>query len=85
MTKVSPLHKAAPAGLRESWKRTARGQLLRARAELGLSQLALSFRLGVARSTVERWEAGVLKVPGWALVALGEMLAAAQCDERRSA
>lgn len=73
-TKLRPLAKSAPASSRESFERDARATVAQTRRRLGLSQHELSMKLGVARSTVERWEAGQSTIPAWALVALDALV-----------
>jgi len=54
--------------------------LRRAREGAGWSQEALAVRLGITRSTVQRWEEQLVHVPGWA----SEVAAAVLLEARRA-
>lgn len=45
-------------------------QLRSAREKLGLTQAGLAEKLGVNRTTVARWETGVLEIPQMAALAV---------------
>lgn len=66
------LRRAAPLNLRDSSELAARSDFVRLRMRFG-SQLDAALELGVARSTLENWERGAVRVPAWALVAIGEL------------
>lgn len=72
---LRPVAKCTPEQLRESCERETCAEFVAARQALGLTQLELSIRLGVDRATVENWERGATRLPGWAIRAL-ERLAA---------
>jgi DNA-binding XRE family transcriptional regulator len=61
--------KCSPAETRGIAEQRSRGELLRARAAAGFTQLQLAMAIGVARQTVEDWERGAARVPAWALQA----------------
>jgi len=72
----------APRHDRGKWERAARCRFRALRAASGLSQLGWSVAAGVGVSSVEDWERGAVRVPGWALelaasLAGGEWRAAA--------
>jgi transcriptional regulator with XRE-family HTH domain len=56
--------------------------LRRRRAALGLTQLSLARRLGVAANTVARWERGELPVPPQASKLLGVLGGIAETEEK---
>jgi DNA-binding transcriptional regulator YiaG len=57
-------------------------QIKEARHTLGLTQKALSARLGVAKRTLERWEAGDCPIPGPAVEAVSMYLQIQQITQR---
>lgn len=66
------LRRAAPQNLRDSSEFLARSEFVRLRMRFG-SQMAAALELGVSRSSLENWERGAVRVPAWALVAIGEL------------
>jgi len=66
------LRRAAPQNLRDSSELLARSEFVRLRMRFG-SQMAAALELGVSRSSLENWERGAVRVPAWALVAIGEL------------
>ena len=50
-------------------------ELKEARTLLGLSQEQLAAELGVVRFSVQRWEAGVYRIPGMLTLALETLFA----------
>ena len=68
--KLRPLAKAGPATPREQLELAARRQFRELRQARYRTQVEAAVALGVDDSSVERWETGASKVPGWALVAL---------------
>lgn len=71
---LRPLRKCTPADLRGSAQREARRRIALARRALGLTQESFAARLGCSVDSVERWEAGKVAVPGWAVVVVGEWI-----------
>jgi DNA-binding transcriptional regulator YiaG len=70
---VSKLRSAPPcrpASPRELLELAARRRFRELRLARYRTQLECAVALGVADSSVERWESGASKVPGWALLAL---------------
>lgn len=70
MAKIRPLAKTKPAELRETWELGALRRFRELRLQRYRSQLECARALGVDDSTIDRWESGASKVPGWALLAL---------------
>lgn len=68
--KLRPLAKARPATPREQLELAARRRFRELRLARYRTQVECAVALGVDDSSVERWESGASKVPGWALVAL---------------
>lgn len=68
--KLRPLAKTKPAELRESWELDALRRFRELRLKRYRSQIECALALGVDDSTIDRWESGASKVPGWALLAL---------------
>jgi DNA-binding transcriptional regulator YiaG len=64
---VPPCRPATPRELREL---AARRRFRELRVARFRTQVEAAVFLGVDDSSVERWESGASKVPGWALVAL---------------
>jgi transcriptional regulator with XRE-family HTH domain len=60
----------------------ATSSLKRRRVKLGLTQLSLAQRLGVAANTVARWERGELPVPTQAARLLGVLEGIAETEEK---
>lgn len=79
---VTSLEAPAPADLRKAWETTARVRFIRSRRALGLSQGGAAALIHASADSVERWEAGRVRVPAWALVALEDRLRAR--DELRA-
>lgn len=64
---VLPLRPKSP---RDTWERKAVRRFRAARQALGWTQLTTAQRLGVSTTSIEDWERGAVRVPGWALVAI---------------
>ncbi len=67
LSSVPPCRPASPRELRELAARRRFRELRIARFR---TQVECAVWLGVDDSSVERWESGASKVPGWALLAL---------------
>lgn len=68
--KVLPLVFSTPATLSERAELAARRRFRFVRMARFSSMLEAAVFLQVAPRTVERWEAGAVRIPAWALVAL---------------
>jgi DNA-binding XRE family transcriptional regulator len=60
-------------------------ELVRHRARLGVTQRELAKTLGVARSTVVRWEVGGGPIPGWLPLAIKALSATSMASARLAA
>lgn len=72
-SKLRLLAPCRPATLRELRELAARRRFRELRVACFRTQLAAAVFLDVDDSSVERWESGASKVPGWALVALEQL------------
>jgi DNA-binding transcriptional regulator YiaG len=67
---LRPVAACRPANVRELRELAAQRRFRELRVARFRTQLDCAVWLGVDDSSVERWESGASKVPGWALVAL---------------
>lgn len=82
MSTLRPIAKCSTATLREESELAARRRFRELRLRLFRTQLAAAVALGVDDSSVERWESGATKVPGWAREAL-ELIADGAREKQR--
>jgi DNA-binding transcriptional regulator YiaG len=73
---LRPIVKCSPEGIRGKFEKEARNTFRALRRAAGLSQSALATRIECDQASVENWEAGRSRVPGWALLAV-ELIALA--------
>lgn len=64
------LARCGPSTLREAAEIGARARFRSLRIALFRTQLDAAVALGVGDASIERWEAGASRVPGWAVEAL---------------
>ena len=69
----------------EKYTRVTPKELKETRTLLGLTQEQLAAELGVVRFSVQRWEAGVYRIPGMLTLALEALMARRISDQRPSA
>jgi ribosome-binding protein aMBF1 (putative translation factor) len=63
---------------RRECERDSRFDVVNGRRELGLTQLGLAQKLTISVSSVEDYETGKTKVPGWVLKAIERLVKAAR-------